>query len=101
MPEEDKDRQTKRDPTPLDVVIPRDSDSGEARGDEADLRLWRMTAAHPGELIRWQSLDGRWVALARGHGISAGELLLVDSRGRCESCADVDAAFALARQWRT
>jgi hypothetical protein len=92
-----------RDSSQHHVVVLPDGDATHlALEDDAEaVPPWRMTAAHPGEHARWESLDGRWVALARGHGISAGAFLVVDSRGRCESADSLEDALALARAWRT
>jgi hypothetical protein len=62
---------------------------------------WRTRPPRDGESLRWESLDGRWVAIAQGHGASAGSMLVADSAGRCESVESYDGAVALAKSWCT
>jgi hypothetical protein len=66
-----------------------------------DVLPWQRVAPRDGESARWQCIDGRWVAVASGHGATAGGLLVLDSRGRCELVASIDDAHALARCWRS
>jgi hypothetical protein len=62
---------------------------------------WRVTPAQVGEIARWESLDGRWVAIAMGHGASADKTVVADSRGRFEAVGSYEDAMALAKSWRT
>jgi hypothetical protein len=77
-------------------------DEADAESEEDPMTtVWRVATVHPGEQLRWTAPDGRWVALASGHGISAGAFLVTDSQGRCESAKTREDALALARRWRT
>lgn len=62
---------------------------------------WHVAAARHGERERWETNDGRWVAVAAGHGASEGKAVVADSRGRFEAVDTFDDALALARSWRT
>jgi hypothetical protein len=61
---------------------------------------WRTTRPHEGEAVRWECIDGRWVALSLGHGASLGTVVVTDSSGRCESLDGYEAALELAKRWR-
>ncbi len=61
---------------------------------------WRTATPHEGEDVRWESIYGKWVSVARGGGASAGTVLVADWRGRCESAENTEAALALAWSWR-
>ena len=65
-----------------------------------DIVLWRTVPAEPGESVRWQCVDGRWVSIAEGHGATAGSFLVSDSSGRCEAVDNPDEALTLAKIWR-
>jgi hypothetical protein len=62
---------------------------------------WQLAQAQAGELIRWEALDGRWVAIAPGQGASAGSSIVADSRGRFEAVDSYEDAMVLAKSWRT
>jgi len=62
---------------------------------------WRITSPQAGELARWEALDGRWVAIAEGHGASAGRHIVADSLGQCEAVDSYEDALELAKSWRT
>jgi hypothetical protein len=62
---------------------------------------WRLVEARPNESLRWESADGRWVAIAVGYGASAGMMLVMDSLGRCEAVDRYEEALVLAKGWRS
>jgi hypothetical protein len=62
---------------------------------------WNLAPVQAGELARWEALDGRWVAITVGHGASAGDTMVADSRGRYEAVDSYEDALVLAKSWRT
>lgn len=81
------------DSGPLTPLYPEDEKT-------AELIPWRTTRPHRGEAVRWECVDGRWVALSVGHGASLGTVVVTDSSGRCESLDSYEDALALAKTWR-
>lgn len=81
------------DSGPLTPLYPEDEKT-------AELIPWRTTRPHDGEAVRWECVDGRWVALSVGHGASLGTVVITDSFGRRESLDSYEGALALARSWR-
>ena len=65
------------------------------------LGRWHAGSCRHGERARWETLDGRWVAIAIGCGASAGTIIVADSRGRYEAVDSYEDALALAASWRT
>ncbi len=65
-----------------------------------DVVLWCAVPGEDGQLMRWQSVDGRWVAITEGHGASLGAILVLDSSGRCDEVKSYDEAMRLAKLWR-
>lgn len=61
---------------------------------------WKVVSPADGESFRWECVDGRWVSVARGHGVSEGRMLVLDSAGRCESARSLADALELAQRWR-
>jgi hypothetical protein len=66
----------------------------------AEFIPWRTTRPHEGEAVRWECVDGRWVALSIGRGASLGSVLVTDSAGRCETLDSYERALELAKRWR-
>jgi len=62
---------------------------------------WRLSSARDGESVRWEHIDGRWVAIALGQGPEVGSAVVTDSTGRRELVDTYEGALALARRWRT
>ena len=81
------------DSAPLTPLFPEDEKTSE-------FIPWQTTRPHEGEAVRWECVDGRWVAIALGRGESLGTVLVTDSRGRCESVESYESALDLAKQWR-
>jgi hypothetical protein len=65
------------------------------------LTAWRLAPCRDDESVRWECLDGRWVAVGLGYGATAGQMLVTDSTGRCESLDSYEDALTLAKRWRT
>jgi hypothetical protein len=65
------------------------------------LVAWALAPCRDNESVRWECLDGRWVAISLGYGATAGQMLVSDSSGRCESLDSYEDALALAKRWRT
>jgi hypothetical protein len=61
---------------------------------------WRLTAARAPESVRWEHVDGRWVAVTIGHGADIGFVVVTSSSGRRERVATYEGALELARRWR-
>jgi hypothetical protein len=74
---------------------------GKRRRPTGGFTRWQLAPALTGELARWEALDGRWVAISCGHGASAGNTMVADSRGRYEAVASYEDALLLAKSWRT
>ena len=61
---------------------------------------WRLSAAQAGESVRWQCVDGRWVAISLGQGKESGQTIVTSSEGQRESVGDYESALKLAKSWR-
>ena len=61
---------------------------------------WRLTTAEAGESVRWQCVDGRWVAISLGQGGDAGKTIVTSSEGQREAVDDYESALKLAKSWR-
>ena len=61
---------------------------------------WRLSTAEPGESVRWQCVDGRWVAISLGQGDDAGKTIVTSSEGQREMVDDYESALNLAKSWR-
>jgi hypothetical protein len=70
------------------------------RGDSQRHVIWGMVAPHGEESCRWQTGDGRWVALTVGRGTMLGKVIVATSDGRCRILTSYEAALHLAREWR-
>ena len=70
------------------------------RRDAREFVPWRLVNPCVDESCRWQSSDGRWVALTLGHDEELGRVVVSDSRGRRELVDSYEAALTLARHWR-
>lgn len=81
------------DSAPLRPLYPEDEKT-------AELIPWRTTRPHDGEAVRWECVDGRWIALSIGHGASLGNVVVTDSGGRCEALDSYESALDLAKRWR-
>jgi hypothetical protein len=63
--------------------------------------IWGMVPPKGDESCRWETLDGRWVALAVGSGGDLGRAIVTDSSGRRELVQTYEEGLALARTWRS
>jgi hypothetical protein len=61
---------------------------------------WRLVAAEEGESVRWQCVDGRWVAISIGHDAEAGKTIVSSSEGKRRAVDDYESALSLAKSWR-
>jgi hypothetical protein len=61
---------------------------------------WRLAAPKPAESVRWEHVEGRWVAVAIGHGKDIGFVVVTDSSGRRERVTTYEGALELAKRWR-
>lgn len=61
---------------------------------------WRLATAHAGESVRWECVDGRWVAISLGQGKESGQTIVTDSQGQRQSVGDYESALTLAKSWR-
>lgn len=63
--------------------------------------IWGMVPPKGDESCRWESVDGRWVALALGKGSEMGSVVVTSSGGRRELVDTFEGALATAKRWRT
>jgi hypothetical protein len=82
-------------PTPVGTV------TGRKRYPTGMFIRWGLAAPKPGESVRWESIDGRWVSISLGHGASVGKAIVADSSGKSEAIETYEDALALAKLWRT
>ena len=61
---------------------------------------WRLVTPRLAESCRWQSSDGRWVALTLGKDDEIGQVVVTDSTGRRELVDSYEGALELAKDWR-
>lgn len=62
---------------------------------------WHSAPPHAGESARWQSVDGRWVALSLGDGDDLGRAVITGSGERRAVVDSYEEALIVARTWRT
>ena len=62
---------------------------------------WRPATPRDGESVRWESVDGRWIAIGLATGKRAGFAFVHHSGVLCEYVETYEDALALARKWRT
>lgn len=70
------------------------------RRDAEDYVPWRLVTPRATESCRWQSSDGRWVALTLGRDGEIGNVVVTDSKGRRELVDSYEGALELAKSWR-
>ena len=75
----------------------------EPRRDTWTARLvrWHSAAPKPGESVRWESLDGRWVAISLGEGDELGCAVVAGAEGRRTVVDTYEQALVVAETWRT
>ncbi len=73
------------------------------RRDTWSARLIRWHAAPPksGESVRWESLDGRWIAISLGEGDDLGRAVIAGVDGRRTVVDSYEEALIVAATWRT
>ena len=62
---------------------------------------WRPVTPRAGESVRWECIDGRWIAIGLGTGKREGLAFVQHSGVLCEYVETYEAALALAKKWRT
>jgi hypothetical protein len=62
---------------------------------------WRPATPLDGESVRWECVDGRWIAIGLGTGNRAGLAFVHHSGVLCEYVDTYEQALALAKKWRT
>lgn len=62
---------------------------------------WRPATPHDGESVRWECVDGRWIAVGLATGKRAGSAFVHHSGVLCEYVETYEAALVLAHKWRT
>ena len=62
---------------------------------------WRAATPRDGESVRWECVDGRWVAIGLASGERAGLAFVHHSGVLCEYVESYEAALSLAKKWRT
>ncbi len=62
---------------------------------------WRLVPPKKPETCRWESADGRWVALTLAPEPETVHATVSDSTGRRQAVDSYEGALALARSWRT
>ena len=70
------------------------------RRDADEYVPWRLVTPRATESCRWQSSDGRWVALTLGKDEEIGSVVVTDSKGRRELVDSYEGALELAKSWR-
>jgi hypothetical protein len=70
------------------------------RSDSARFIIWRLVKPRGVESCRWETLDGRWITLALGHGDEIGSVIVADSTGRRELCDTYEGALERAKALR-
>jgi hypothetical protein len=68
---------------------------------KATMLPWRPATPRNGESVRWECVDGRWIAIGLGSGQRAGLAFVHHSGVLCEYVDTYEAALALAKKWRT
>jgi hypothetical protein len=61
---------------------------------------WILVQPKHGESCRWESADGRWIALTLGKGAELGRVVVADSDGRRVLVKSYETALATAKSWR-
>jgi hypothetical protein len=62
--------------------------------------VWSLVRPNAGESCRWESVDGRWVALTIGSADELGRVIVTSSDGRREWVETYEDALATAKSWR-
>ncbi len=62
---------------------------------------WHSAAPRGDESVRWESVDGRWVALSLGDGDDVGRAVITGSGERRAVVDTYEEALIVAETWRT
>ena len=73
------------------------------RRDTWSQRLIRWRAAPPknGESVRWESVDGRFIAISLGEGDDIGRAVVVTGEGQRAVVDSYEEALVVAETWRS
>ena len=75
--------------------------AGRRRTITASVIPWRLASPRDEESVRWECIDGRWVALSLGQGDEIHHVILSDSAGRRQLLDSYEQALVLAKLWRS
>jgi hypothetical protein len=67
----------------------------------ARLVRWHAAAPRDGQSVRWESIDGRWVAISLGEGDDLGSAVVTGDDGRRTVVDTYEDALVVAEAWRT
>lgn len=62
--------------------------------------VWGMVPPNGDEACRWESVDGRWVAVSIGSDDELGHAIVTTSDGRRDVVDSYEDALAMAKRWR-
>ena len=73
------------------------------RNDTWSQRVIRWHSAVPknDESVRWESVDGRWIAISLGDGEDLGQAVVANGDGHRAVVDTYEAALVVAETWRT
>jgi hypothetical protein len=66
----------------------------------SEFLVWRQCSPKPHESCRWETLDGRWVAIALGDGLDLGRAVVTNWSGARVLVDSFEDALELAGSWR-
>jgi hypothetical protein len=61
---------------------------------------WHAATPKRTESVRWESIDGRWVAISLGEGDEIGQAIVAASEGKRVVVDSYEAALVMAESWR-
>ncbi|MDB4970111.1 MAG: hypothetical protein JWN44_5800 [Myxococcales bacterium] len=61
---------------------------------------WHAATPRGGESVRWESIDGRWVAISLGDGDDLGRAVVADAEGQRTVVDSYEEALVVAESWR-
>jgi hypothetical protein len=61
---------------------------------------WHAATPKSSESVRWESIDGRWIAIALGEGEELGHAVVVNAEGKRVVVDSYEEALVLAESWR-
>ena len=67
----------------------------------ARLVRWHAAAPKSGESVRWESIDGNWIAISLGDGDDLGRAVIAGNGGRRAVVDTYEEALVVAETWRS